>query len=111
MLVQQSTVMLWSSITGTRPGVLLLKLSSPAAQSTSGAKSVDGTLSQGQDLPTTSTTRGRKQNEAFKSDLLKYRFIHDTPKTVLWEDIELFYLRNPDGGVETCFVLSSILGI
>jgi hypothetical protein len=98
MLVQQSTVMLWSSITGTRPGVLLLKLSSSAAQSTSGAKSVDGTLSQGQDPPTIPTTRGRKRNETFKSDLPKYAFIDDTPKTVLWEDIELFYLRNPDGG-------------
>ena len=95
MLVQQSTVMLWSSITGTRSDVLLPKLSSSAAQSTSGAKSVDGTLSQGQDPPTTSTTRGRKRNEAFKSDLPKYAFIHDAPKT---EDIELFYLRNPDGG-------------
>ncbi|OCK91535.1 uncharacterized protein K441DRAFT_707124 [Cenococcum geophilum 1.58] len=82
MLAQQSTVMPWSSITGTRPGVLLPQLL--AAQSTSSAKSVDGTLSQGQDPPTTSTTRGWKRNEAFKSDLLKYAFIHDTPKTVLW---------------------------
>ena len=100
MLVQQSTVMLWSSITGTRPGVLLPTLSSSDANNSTGsAGSVDGTSTQGQDPPTTSTTRpGRKRDETFKSDLPKYTSIDDAPKTVLWEDIELFYLRNPDGG-------------
>ncbi|MCJ1362844.1 hypothetical protein MMC16_001950 [Acarospora aff. strigata] len=64
--IRRFTVMLWSSITGTRPGVLLPKLGSSAAQSTSGANSVDGTLSQGQDPPTIPTTRGLKRNEAFQ---------------------------------------------
>jgi hypothetical protein len=97
MLVQQSTVMLWSSITGTRPGVLLPRLSPSAAKSAGSAGSVDGT--QGQDPPTPSTTRpGRKRDKTFKSDLPKYVSINDTPKTVLWEDVELFYLHNPEGG-------------
>jgi len=70
--------MLWSSITGTRPGVL---------------------LAEGQDQPAVSAPHsGRKRDKSFESDLPKYVPISDAPKTVCWRDIELFYIRNPDGG-------------
>jgi hypothetical protein len=41
---------------------------------------------------------GRKRDKSFESDLPKYVPISDAPKTVYWRDIELFYIRNPDGG-------------
>ena len=69
MIVQQSVVMLWSSITGTRPGVI---------------------LSHSEALPGPQT---------FESDIPKHVCVkHGMPKTVCWEDIELFYLRDSDGG-------------
>jgi hypothetical protein len=107
MFVQRSVVILWSSIPGTRPGVLLPRDSSSAIQSTVGAESMNGAFIQGQDPLTASTARrGRRPDETFQSDVPKYASIDDTPKTVLWEDIELFYLRNPDGGRD---VLAAII--
>jgi hypothetical protein len=100
MVVQQSTVMLWSSITGTRPGVLLPRISSSDSTSTGNAGSVDGTFTRGQGPLTAPALhpKRRKRNKTFESDIPKYVSVDDTPKTVCWEDIELFYLRNPEGG-------------
>lgn len=63
MLVQQSTVMLWSSITGTRPGVLLPSVSPSVAKSRGSAGSVDGTSTQGQDPLITSARRPKHGSE------------------------------------------------
>jgi hypothetical protein len=41
---------------------------------------------------------GRKRDKSFESDLPKYASINDMPKTIYGRDIELFYIRNPDGG-------------
>ena len=81
MLVQQSVVMLWSSITGTRPGVLLPPSGGDA------------------EPPTTSPphSKRRKLNQTFESDIPKYLSVN-MPKIVCWEDIELIYLRNSDEG-------------
>jgi hypothetical protein len=71
MIVQQSVVMLWSSITGTRPGVILPQSEAPPGM----------------------------QKQTFESDIPKHVCVKDgMPKTVCWEDIELFYLPDPDGG-------------
>jgi len=81
MLVQQSVVMLWSSITGTRPGVLLPPPSSSKAS------------------PGSPERQKLKQKLTFESDIPKHVCVEDDMlKTVCWGDIELFYLQNPDGG-------------
>jgi hypothetical protein len=66
---------MWSAITGTRPGVLL-----PQGESESAA------------------SEGRKRKRSIKSDLPQHVSLNDLPPTVCYRDIELFYLRNPDGG-------------
>ena len=78
MLVQQSTVILFCSITGTRPAVILPSIS--------------------QDRDLVPGPKRRTQNQTFQSDLPKYTTVNDEIITVCWEDIELFYLRNPEGG-------------
>jgi hypothetical protein len=73
MIIQFATVQLWSSITGTRPGVLLPpKISLP------------GNLSLGK----------RKRDPTFQSDLPKYVSVNDLPDTVCYR--EFFYLKDPD---------------
>ena len=81
MLIQQSIVMLWSSITGTRPGMLLPP-------------------SRGNAEPLTTSlpySKRWKLNQTFESDIPKYLSVN-MPKIVCWEDIELIYLRNSDEG-------------
>ncbi|BCR88236.1 uncharacterized protein ACHE_40800A [Aspergillus chevalieri] len=78
--------MLWSSITGTQPGVLL-----PQQDATNDPNaSQDGLLSLG--------PRKRKQGDSFKSDLPQWISPNDLPNTICYRGIELFYLRNPDDG-------------
>lgn len=73
MIVQFSTVQLWSAITGIRPGILLLqKISLP-----------DDSLGK------------RKRAGAFQSDLPKYVTLKDLPDWVCYLEIELFYLKDP----------------
>lgn len=74
MIVQFSTVQLWSAITGTRPGVLLPQKIS---------------------LPNDSSLGKRKWAHAFQSDLPKYFSLKDLPDSVCYRDIELFYLKDP----------------
>ena len=79
MHVQQSTVKLWSSITGTRPGVMLPHL-----------------------LP----SKKRSRDGHFKSDVPEYVSATELPQTVCWRDIELFFLRDPDGGRDVpCMII------
>ncbi|KAF2241810.1 hypothetical protein BU26DRAFT_571555 [Trematosphaeria pertusa] len=42
-----------------------------------------------------SGSRPGKCGDTFESDIPKYVSVDDTPKTVCWEDIELFFLRDP----------------
>ncbi|KAF1813182.1 hypothetical protein P152DRAFT_308236 [Eremomyces bilateralis CBS 781.70] len=81
--------MLWSSITGTRPGVLLPDNCSPDALSRN---------DEDQQTTITPKPKRRKLNQTFVSDLPEYVSIDPSLKTVCKEDIELFYLRNPEGG-------------
>jgi hypothetical protein len=81
MIIQQSSVMLWSSITGSRPGVLL------PADTQGGDDSLPG-----------SGSKRRRKNETFVSNVPQYISANDMPPTVCYQDIELFYLRNPEGG-------------
>ncbi|RAO74324.1 uncharacterized protein BHQ10_010336 [Talaromyces amestolkiae] len=76
MLIQFATIQLWSSITGTRPGVL---------------------LPQRTYLPDSMTVRKRKGGLTFQSDIPKYISATDLPDSVCYRDIELFYLRDPTG--------------
>lgn len=86
MIIQQAVIMLWSSITGTQPGVLL-----PQQDATNDPNaSQDGLLSLG--------PRKRKQGDSFKSDLPQWISPNDLPNTICYKGIELFYLRNPDDG-------------
>jgi Protein of unknown function (DUF3435) len=80
MIVQESTLMLWSSITGTRPGTILPPNSHKDTDSETGG-----------------TRKRSRQDLTFLSDLPQYSPVDDLPKTVCYEDIELFYLRNPGG--------------
>ena len=86
MIIQQAVIMLWSSITGTRPGVLL-----PQRDATNDPNaSQDGSL--------LLDPRKRKRGDSFKSDLPQRISSDDLPNTICYRDIELFYLRNPDDG-------------
>ncbi|ODM19121.1 hypothetical protein SI65_05738 [Aspergillus cristatus] len=86
MIIQQAVIMLWSSITGTWPGVLL-----PQRDATNDPNaSQDGSLSL--------SPRKRKRGDSFKSDLPQRISPDDLPNTICYRDIELFYLRNPDDG-------------
>ena len=74
MIIQFSTVQLWSAITGTRPGVILPQKIS---------------------LPNDLSLGKRKRPLAFQSDLPKYISLKDLPDSVCYRDIELFYLKDP----------------
>lgn len=74
MVVQFTTVQLWSAITGTCPGVL---------------------LSQEISLPNHSSLGKCKWAETFASDLPKYILLKDLLESVCYYNIELFYLKDP----------------
>lgn len=75
MIIQFVTIQLWSSITGTWPGVLLLQKASLADKS---------------------SLVKCKQDHTFQSDLLKHVSLDDLPGTVCYRGIKLFYLKDPD---------------
>ncbi|OAX78726.1 hypothetical protein ACJ72_06964 [Emergomyces africanus] len=75
LMMSTGAVFLWSVITGTRPGVLLLP------QDTS--------------LPNHSSLGKHKRALTFKSDLPKYISSKDLPDSVCYHDIKLFYLKDP----------------
>ena len=86
MIIQLATINLWSSITGTRPGVLLpQEVATPASNSSLGK---------------------RKRDLTFQSDLPKYISLDHLPKTVCCRDIELFFLKDPES---KCDVLCAII--
>jgi hypothetical protein len=72
MIVQESTVLSWCSITGTRPGVILSNNNGP------------------------DTTKGTNWNGTFVSDIPQHVSVGSMPNTVCWEDIELFFLEDPE---------------
>ena len=75
MIIQFVTIQLWSSITGTWPGVLLPQKASLADKSSLGKC---------------------KRDQTFQSDLPKHVSLDDLPDTICYRDIELFYLKDPD---------------
>ena len=85
MIVQFSTVQLWSAITGTQPGVLLPQKIS---------------------LPNNLSLGKCKWAHAFQSDLPKYISLKDLPDSVCYHDIELFYLKDPQS---KCDVLCAVI--
>jgi Protein of unknown function (DUF3435) len=85
-MVQQAVVKLWSSITGTRPGVML-------PQNEFAGSAVTG------------TPRQRKRKFPIQSDLPQLVSLNDLPNTVCWRGIELFLLRNPDGDRDVVCVI------
>ncbi|EED15808.1 conserved hypothetical protein [Talaromyces stipitatus ATCC 10500] len=76
MLIQFATIQLWSSITGTRPGVL---------------------LPQKAYLPNNTSLGKRKQGLDFQSDIPQYVSAKDLPDSVCYRDIDLFYLKDSNG--------------
>ncbi|KUL81536.1 hypothetical protein ZTR_10660 [Talaromyces verruculosus] len=78
MLLQFGTILLWSSITGTRPGIL---------------------LPQKAYLPNNTSLGKRKRDPTFQSDIPQYlpAKANVLPDSVCYEDIELFYLKDPNG--------------
>jgi Protein of unknown function (DUF3435) len=83
-LVQEAVVLLWSSITGTRPRVLV-----PPK-----APAVTQEMEEGNNpVKKAGQARGHRQ-----SDIPKFVRYDDLPKTVCYGDIELFVIRNPQGG-------------
>ena len=44
------------------------------------------------------TSRSRKRVDEFQSDIPKYVRYDDLPRTLCYGDIDLFVIRNPDGG-------------
>lgn len=61
MFIQQSVAMLWSSVTGTRPGVLLPQKEAPAISSSHVESSTDNSKS--------FRLGKRKRDQSFKSDI------------------------------------------
>ena len=45
-----------------------------------------------------SSERRRKTRDNFQSDIPQYIRYNDLPKTLCYRDIDLFVIRNPDGG-------------
>lgn len=81
--------MLWSSITGSRPGVLL-----PDAQASD-------------DFQEGGIRKRVRTTQSFVSDIPQYVHADDMPKTVCYEDIKFFYLRNPAGGQDVlCAIIT-----
>lgn len=77
-------MLLWSSITGTRPCVLV-----PPK-----APAVTQEMEEGNNpVKKAGQARGHRQ-----SDIPKFVRYDDLPKTVCYGDIELFVIRNPQGG-------------
>jgi len=86
MIIQQAVIMLWYSITGTRPGVLLPQRDATNYPNTS------------QDSSVSLGPRKRKRGDSFKNNLPQWISSDDLPNTIYYRYIELFYLRDPDGG-------------
>jgi hypothetical protein len=81
-LIYKSVTLLLCSITGTRPKVLFPPESSG-------------------DLPDAPVNQRRKPKSAldeFRSDLPEYIRYDELPKSVCYRNIELFVIRNPEGG-------------
>jgi hypothetical protein len=85
MTIQHATIMMWSAITGTRPGVLLPQIESSNLS--------EPKLSQ--ELPPSSS---QKRKQAFRSDLPQHIFLDNLSPAVCYRDIELFHLRDPEEG-------------
>jgi len=90
LLLQEAFLLLCSSITGTRPRILVPPRSEATALEELGTE--DGTMkSYG------SKRRGEIQDD-FQSDIPKYIRYDDLPTSLCYGDIDLFVIRNPDGG-------------
>ena len=91
LLLQESWVLLSSSITGTRSRVMV----PPAYVLAASKKPVMEDEMMG--LPP-SSKRWRRNRDDFQSDIPKYIRYDDLPPTLCYRDIDLFVIRNPQGG-------------
>ena len=93
-LVQMAFVLLCSSFTGTRPRILV----PPNSVITTSEESEELEAGQEAGQEPESSKRRRKTRDGFQSDIPQYIRYDDLPKTLCYRDIDLFVIRNPDGG-------------
>jgi hypothetical protein len=84
-------VLLGSSITGTRPRAIVPPKSVRAA---SEEPSAENEMAGQKRRP----KKGLKKLDDFQSDMPKYVRYDDIPPTLYYHDIDLFMIRNPEGG-------------
>jgi hypothetical protein len=89
LLLQEAFVLLGASITGTRPRILVPPSSITMTLEEAGP--------QGENERKTSKG-GRKPLGDFQSDIPKYVRYDDLPRSLCYGDIDLFVIRNPNGG-------------
>jgi hypothetical protein len=87
LLLQEAFVLLASSFTGTRPRILV-----PPSSITVPSEQAGGAEREGK------TSRSHKRVDGFRSDIPKYIRYDDLPRVLCYGDIDLFVIRNPDGG-------------
>ena len=93
-LVQMAFVLLCSSFTGTRPRILV----PPNSIITTSEESEELKAGQEAGQEPESSERRRKTRDDFQSDIPQYIRYDDLRKTLCYRDIDLFVIRNPDGG-------------
>ena len=93
-LLQEGFVLLECSFTGTRPRILVPPSSITEPLEKRSVKN-EGRAS-----------RGRKRADGFQSDIPKYVRYDDLPQALCYGDIDLFVIRNPDGG---CDVIVAVI--
>jgi hypothetical protein len=87
-------VLLCSSFTGTRPRILV----PPNSVITMSEESEELEAGQEAGQEPESSKRRCKTRDDFQSDIPQYIRYDDLPKTLCYRDIDLFVIRNPDGG-------------
>jgi hypothetical protein len=89
-LIYKSLTKLFCAITGTRPKILF------PAKPTAATETVvkEGNPS---DVLTFARRRGRPKKQSL-SDVLDYVRYDELPRTVCYGDVDLFVIRNPEGG-------------
>lgn len=92
ILLQFSTILLWSSIIRTQPSILLLQKAY---------------------LPNNTSLGKQKRDPIFQSDIPQYlpTKANVLPDSVYYEDIELFYLKDPNGNHNVLYAIIKFCNI
>lgn len=98
LLLQEGFVLLASSFTGTRPRILvpLSSIATPSESERAMAENAGKAF------------RGHKRADGFQSDIPKYVRSDGLPRTLSYGDIDLFVIRNPDGGSDVIVAVIDI---